>query len=217
MFGFFQLRIAWLLCALLLSVQAQARPMGFKQSWMLMGDLSPDEQMLLLNYAVTAKDAVGVGVQRMRPDDKRFTHDEASVNYTRLLHRWNLPDAQANLWFVGAVGAVRGDDFSGTKTLIAPAVMFDYETTRLYFSAEAKLYRAGNIHHDAVSAKAGFSFYEVNYDETQPWLIVQAKRTQQLSDKTEITPSLRLIHKNIFVDIGVNNSRKAKLSFMYIF
>jgi hypothetical protein len=217
MFRYFQLKLALLLCMLLLTGAAQARPMGFKESWMLMGELSPTEQMLLLNYALTANDAVGVGVQRLRPDDKRFTHDEVSVNYTRLLQRWNLPDAQANLWFVGAVGTLRGDDFNGTKTLIAPAVMMDYETTRLYFSAQAKLYRAGHIKHDVVSAKAGFSFYEANYDETQPWLIVQAMRTQNLSDKTEITPSLRLIRKNIFVDLGVNNSRQAKLSFMYIF
>jgi hypothetical protein len=57
----------------------------------------------------------------------------------------------------------------------------------------------------------------VDYDEVQPWLIVEARRMRGLSDGTEITPMLRLIHKRYFVEFGVNNMRQGRFNFMYIF
>ncbi|HWH85050.1 MAG TPA: hypothetical protein VNU71_22725, partial [Burkholderiaceae bacterium] len=81
----------------------------------------------------------------------------------------------------------------------------------------ARLYRATGLNHDFGSVRAGFSFYAVDYDEVQPWLVLEARRMRGLSDKTEITPMLRLIHNRFFVELGVNNSRQARANFMYIF
>jgi hypothetical protein len=79
------------------------------------------------------------------------------------------------------------------------------------------LYRATGINHDYCAVRAGFSFYETDYDETQPWLIVEARRMRGLSDSTEITPMLRLINKRYFVEVGVNQMKQARFNFMYIF
>ena len=38
-----------------------------------------------------------------------------------------------------------------------------------------------------------------------------------LTDKTEVTPMLRLIHNRYFVELGVNNASQARMNFMYIF
>ena len=38
-----------------------------------------------------------------------------------------------------------------------------------------------------------------------------------LSDETEITPMLRLIHKRFFVELGVNQMKQGRFNFMYIF
>jgi hypothetical protein len=81
----------------------------------------------------------------------------------------------------------------------------------------ARLYRAEGINHDFASARLGFSFYEVDYDEIQPWFVVEARRMRGLSDKTEITPMLRLVHNRYFVEAGVNNSRQLRFNFMYTF
>lgn len=91
----------------------------------------------------------------------------------------------------------------------------DYETTRIYLAATARLYRARGLNHDYASVRAGFSFFEADYDEIQPWLVVEARRMRDLSDKTEITPMLRLVHKRFFFEAGVNNSRQARANFMY--
>ena len=191
--------------------------MGFKGSWMAMGDVSPNWQEVFANYALTPRDALGASTLTMRSDDGTRSRQLVDATYTRLVARWNLPDAQANIWFLGGLGSVAGNDFSGTKSMASPGIQVDYETTRIYASATARLYRADGIHHDYASARLGFSFYEVDYDETQPWLIVEARRMNDLSDKTETTPMLRLIHKRYFVELGVNNSAQGRINFMYIF
>lgn len=203
--------------ALTLSLPAFSGPMGFKDSWMAMGDFSPNWQESFANYALTPRDAIGASTLYMRSDDESKSRQLVDATYTRLVKRWNLPDAQANIWFLGGLGNVTGNDFSGSKAMASPGIQVDYETTRIYVSATTRLYRADGINHDYASARLGFSFYEVDYDEIQPWLIVEARRMNGLSDKTEVTPMLRLIHNRYFVELGVNNSSQARINFMYIF
>ncbi len=203
--------------AMAASACAQAGPMGFKGSAMAMGDFSPNWQEAWVNYAITPRDAFGVGGVAMRSDDKRLTRSFSEVTYTRLLSRINGGHSQANLWLLGGVGRVSGNDFSGSKTMLAPGVSADFETTRFYASATIRLYRAPGINHDFASSRIGFSFYEVDYDEVQPWLVVEARRMRGLSEKTEITPMLRLIHNRYFVEFGVNNMKQGRFNFMYIF
>ncbi|MES2989945.1 MAG: hypothetical protein V4844_00880 [Pseudomonadota bacterium] len=212
------LRAAALVSALALGPGAAvAAPMGFKGSVMAMGDFGPNWRESWANYAFTARDAIGAGGLYMRSDDETRTRTMAELNYTRLLQRWNLEHAQANVWLFAGVGAIRGNDFAGSKFAYAPGVQVDYETTRVYVAATARLYRASGLNHDFGSLRAGFSFYEADYDEIQPWLLVEARRMRGLSDKTEITPMLRFIHNRYFVELGINTDRQARASFMYVF
>jgi hypothetical protein len=196
---------------------ATAAPMGFKDSVMAMGDFGQNWRESWANYAFTTRDAIGAGGLFMRSHDQTKSRTLTEVNYTRLLKRWNLEDAQANVWLFGGVGAIRGNDFAGSKLAWAPGVQVDYETTRIYLAASARLYRASGLNHDFASLRAGFSFYEVDYDEVQPWVVLEARRMRGLSDKTEITPMLRLIHNRYFVELGVNNAKQARANFMYVF
>jgi len=208
----------WLWAALSLATHgAAAAPIGFKDSWMLMTDLGPNWQEAWINHAFTARDAVGAGGVRMKSDDGLRRRTLVEATYTRLLQRWNLPHAQANVWLFAGAGGVRGNDFDGTRFAVAPGLQVDYETTRVYLAATARLYRAKDLNHDFGSVRAGFSFYEVDYDEVQPWLVVEARRMRGLSDKVEITPMLRLIHSRFFVEAGVNNSRQLRANLMYTF
>ncbi len=198
---------------------ATAGPMGFKDSFMAMGDFNNNWRESFINYAITPRDAFGVSATYMRSDDKTKTRTLEELTYTRLLKRWNLPEAQANLWFAGGVGALQGKD-SGqafNKVMITPGVQFDYETTRVYLATNYRFYRANDINHDFVSARAGFSFYESDYDKTQPWFVLEARNMNGLSNKIEVTPMLRLINKRFFIEAGVNNSREPRFNFMYIF
>ena len=195
---------------------AAAAPMGFKDSWMSMGDFGPNWREAFVNYAITPRDALGPSALWMRSDDEARTRELVEIAYTRLVQRWNLPHAQANVWFVGGVGGVRGTGLS-SRAAATPGLQVDYETTRVYFSAFGRLYRARDMNHDFAAVRAGFSFYEVDYDEVQPWIVVEARRMRGLSEKTEVTPMLRLIHNRYFIELGVNNMSQARFNFMYVF
>ncbi|MSP36704.1 MAG: hypothetical protein EXR25_13330 [Limnohabitans sp.] len=201
----------------LASLSALCGPMGFKDSWMAMGDISPNWQEVFVNYAFTARDAAGATALAMRSYNGTKKRQVTEATYTRLARRWNMPEAQANIWFIGGIGNITGNDFSGSKTLASPGVQVDYETTRVYVSASARLYRAEGLNHDFASVRTGFSFYEVDYDQTQPWFILEVRRMRGLTDKTEVTPMLRLIHNRYFVELGLNNASQARMNFMYIF
>jgi hypothetical protein len=203
--------------ALLSAASAHAGPMGFKGSTMAMGDFGPNWREAWANHAFTPRDAVGAGGLTMRSDDKSLRREFLEATYTRLVHRINGEHSQANLWFVGGAGSLRGNDFSGSKTMLAPGISADYETTRFYVSGSVRLYRAPGINHDFASVRTGFSFYEVDYEETQPWLILEARRMRGLSDAIEVTPMLRLVNKRYFVELGVNTMKQARFNFMYIF
>ncbi|HQS37564.1 MAG: hypothetical protein B7Y16_04055 [Methylotenera sp. 24-45-7] len=219
-------KLTLLLPSMLLCLGSQnvsAGPMGFKDAYMVMGDFNNNWREAFINYAVTPRDAFGVSATYMRSDDKTRTRTLEEVTYTKLFHRWNMPHAQANLWLLGGIGALQGEnarigsDDKFDNIMITPGVQFDYETTRVYFQATHRLYRASGINHDYNSVRAGFSFYETDYDKTQPWLIVEARNMNGLSDKVEITPMLRLINKSFFLEAGVNNFAQPRFNFMYLF
>lgn len=217
-----QLRVSLLSAILSIGSQyATAGPMGFDGSIMTMGDFNNNWQEAFANYAVTPRDALGVSATYMRSDDKSKTRTLEEVTYTRLLQRWNLPNAQANFWFVGGIGELQGknaaDDGRFNRAILTPGIQLDYETTRVYFQVTHRLYRADDINHDFTSARAGFSFYESEYDSTQPWLILEARNMNGLSDKVEVTPMLRLINKRFFIEAGINNASQPRFNFMYIF
>jgi hypothetical protein len=201
----------------LVSLTAQSAPMGFKDSWMTMSDFSKTYRELTVNYALTPRDAIGITSVYMQMDNQSKSQLNNELTYTKLIHRWNMPEAQANIWFVGGIGETTGNFFSGTRATLSPGMQVDYETTRLYTSANARIYMADKITSSVVSARMGFSFYEANYDETQPWLIFEARRMSMVSDAYEVTPMLRLIHKRFFVEAGANLQGKPRLSFMYVY
>ena len=210
----------WVIPLIFLSSHLVAAPMGFEGSVMTMGDFNQNWREAGFNYAITSRDALGLTHLEFRSDDHKDKREVDTLNYTRLLSRWNLTDAQSNLWLFMGIGEIRGsvDNQSfDSKFIASPGFQFDYETTRIYFATTHKLYRASNLNHDTTSIRVGFSFYEADYEKTQPWFILETKYTNQISDKIEVIPMLRLINKNIFVEGGVNNSGQPRLNLMYIF
>jgi hypothetical protein len=188
---------------------------------MVMGDMGPNWREVFVNYAITPRDAVGLSQTYMRADDDSRSRDLTELTYTRLLHRWNQPAAQANLWFLGGIGELRRHDREinrySNQAAVSPGIQADYETTRVYFSALHRLYRASDLNHDYSAVRAGFSFFESHYEQTQPWLIVEARTMNGLSERTEITPMLRFINRSYFIEAGANNFGQPRVNFMLIF
>jgi len=198
-----------------ISVVVSAAPMGFKNSWMLMGDFSKTYQDFGLNYATTANDAFGISASAMQTDNSVSKQQNLEAVYTRKLARWNLPEAQANIWFIGGLGSTTGNTFTGSKAMASPGIQVDYETTRFYSMASARVYAAQGATSNITTARLGASFYEADYDEPQPWIVVEARRMTFVSNQYEFTPMVRLIHKRYFVEAGANLSGQLRFNFMY--
>ena len=177
---------------------AFAAPMGFKNSWMLMGDFSKTYQEFGLNYATTANDAFGISASAMQTDSSVSKQQNLEAVYTRKVARWNLPEAQANIWFIGGLGSTTGNAFSGSKAM-----------------ASARVYAAQGATSNITTARLGASFYEADYDEPQPWVVIEARRMTFVSNQYEFTPMVRVIHKRYFVEAGANLSGQLRFNFMY--
>ncbi len=205
--------------SLLLAGQIKAAAlMGFEDSAMFMSEVGRYNQELMLNYSPVVGHAFGVEVMRMSGKNEEAS-TLTGLNYTGLMHRWNMPAAQANLWFMGGFAEAHGL-YSGFA--YTPSVQFDYETTRLFFLAKARLIRAPHMNYDTAAIQAGFSFYEVGFDETQPWFVLEAKTMRNTAPSLQVTPALRLINKNYFVELGVTNpfdqhERTPRLNLMFVF
>jgi len=195
--------------------QVQAAPMGYKNSWMIMGDFSKTYQEFSFNYATTANDAIGFSASAMQTDDYSKRQQTAEVVYTRKVARWNLPNAQANVWFIGGLGSTTGNGFEGSKAMASPGLQVDYETTRFYSMASARVFAAQGATSNITTARLGASFYEVDYDQPQPWIVIEARRMTFISNQYEFTPMLRVIHNRYFVEAGANLSGQLRFNFMY--
>lgn len=141
-----------------LPVLVSAAPMGYKNSWIVMGDFSKTYQEMAINYASTANDAFGVSVSAMQTDNSASKQQNIEAVYTRKLARWNLPSAQANIWFIGGLGSTTGNTFEGSKAMASPGLQVDYETTRFYSMASARVYAAQGATSNITSARLGASF-----------------------------------------------------------
>jgi hypothetical protein len=216
-----------LFCA---AAPARALPMASQGHWMVMGDAESGAHELSANYALTSRDAFGVSRARFQSPahggaSMRSTRDLAALTYTRLLHRWNLPHAQANLWFVAQAGRLEGDGLVGPRTLLSPTLLADWETTRLYAGGGVEAMRAGEWRRQSAHARVGFSLYEVEYEETQPWLLLEVRQDRERiprpgaapheASKTEVMPMVRLIHRRWFLELGARRGT-GHLSFMWV-
>lgn len=192
-----------------------AAPLGYKNSWMAMSDFSKTFQELSANYSTTANDAFGISVSAMQTDNAHMKQQSVEAVYTRKLARWNLPNAQANIWFIGGLGSTTGNMFEGSKATASPGLQADYETTRFYSMASTRVYVTEGTSSNITTFRLGGSFYEVDYDQPQPWIILEARRMTFVSRQYEYTPMLRVIHKRYFVEAGASLSGQLRFNFMY--
>jgi hypothetical protein len=196
--------------------------MGSHESWMVMADTSRSEFDLAANYALTARDALGGLAMAERHDGRSGTRFVAGT-YTRLVQRWNAAHSQSNVWLVLAPGAVQAHPGQAWRPAASLSLMADYETTRVYLGGGWKARRDWGADRATSSrdtwVRAGGSFYTAEYDEVQPWLIVETRRevgTGAAAMQTT-TPMLRLIYRLWFVEAGVRTGdgpRSAVFNFM---
>jgi hypothetical protein len=194
--------------------------MGFKDAVMVMGEASSANKDWMVNYSFTSKDALGASYHLWKGDGKtpgmRVAH--TGLSYTRLVKRWNSEGSQANVWFGVDIGNTTDAlSFSGSKFGAMPSVQLDWETTRLDALGYASTLKiSGGPQYPTYKMQAGFSFFEAEYDEWQPWFVVEVKHMPGMYAKPEVTPFLRVISKSLYIELGANLQGKPRVGLMKV-
>ena len=198
---------------------AQAMPVAFTDSFMAMADLSEDAQEAAVSYSFKRGWAVQAGVlswERKHLGQHTQRREIVDVHLNKRAWRLNTPGSQANWYVQAGLGSGRASEVGGTSTVYQVGTQLDWETTRLYAAYEGHRYYAREFNHTSHALVAGFSLYEVDYDQLQPWLVAEAKRVTKWKPHTEYSFMARFIYRTLFLEIGANTDGKPRATFMYI-
>ena len=203
--------------ALLAPSLAIAHPVTFPANLMVMGEVDRNWQDFNAWYTFAPKHAAGPGYMSFKSDDGTRKREIPNAHYNFRAARWNWRDAQANVYLQAGVGAASGNDFAGTHTVFLPGLQVDYETRRIYTAYRWHGISGGPVQHNFNNVQAGFAFYAGEYDEWSPWFILDLRKMSNLGMDTEVTPTLRLIHKTLFLEAGAVDGKRLRLNLMYNF
>ncbi len=201
------------------SVQVLAHPTSFEGGFAAMSELSPDTQEI--SFVYSPKYWMGLGVITMRSPGK-FKLLTSHIGW--LAKRWNLPEAQGNLYFLGGLGygeknAKNRSPIGLKGALYRIGVQADFETRRIYtFMRYIRhhLFKDNHRLSDHFSLALGVAPYLGEFDEINSWLILKLVAKSQFQN-VAIVPVLRFFYKNFLWEIGQNLSGGAHLNFMIRF
>lgn len=120
----------------LISDPVYALPMSYAGSTMVMVDIDPHWSTLSITKALDRSNGIGASVQYIPSMQGDNSHSSTSsgegshamqgnetfilVDATRLVHRWNMPNAQANLWLFAGIGVYGASGISELVTVPNP-------------------------------------------------------------------------------------------------
>jgi hypothetical protein len=201
--------------ALLTAPPALAHPVTFPKNMMVMGEADRNFQDTNAWYTFTTNQAAGPGYMGFRAEDGSRKREIPNLHYNWRAARWNWADAQANVYLQAGIGSATGNDFSGRQTVFMPGFQADYETRWIYTAARWHGIQGGPVKHSFGNLQAGFAFHAGEYDEWSPWFILDVRKMSNLGMDTEITPTLRLVHKSLFLEAGAVDGKRPRLNVMF--
>jgi hypothetical protein len=149
-------------------------------------------------------------------DDRSRDITYARLNY--LVKRWNLEEAQANIFGWGSLGGATTGDDNGSQVAWNAGVQLDYETRLIYGSLKSDYYSAPDFSHRIDTLQLGVAPYAHDYTTLATWFVVQARRyTGGIHDGTEVALLLRLFKRGAWIEAGPTTDGKLQAMFMFNF
>ncbi|MBS0583983.1 MAG: hypothetical protein JSS42_12865 [Proteobacteria bacterium] len=162
--------------------------------------------------------SLGGGWLRTDSDIDGGTRDIRYLRANYLVHRWNLDDAQANVFVWGGFGSATGKRFRGDVLDRNAGFQVDYETRRLYFALMSDLHESNRYSQRIDSLQLGFAPYAHDYRDLATWFVVQARDySGGLHRGIEWTALVRLFKGGAWVEAGVTAEGKPQLMAMFNF
>jgi hypothetical protein len=200
-------------------VATSAKPIAFTDGYTVMAEYGAGTMTeAQFFYAPRYDFSVGGGHVEL---DSDVTPATRRINYGRLnylVHRWNLDDAQANLFAWGGLGTATGNTFAGTLLAENSGAQADYETRRVYASLKTDWQRSSAFSHRIDTLQVGLAPYKHEYGGLATWVLVQARQyTGDLHRGTESALLLRLFKGGAWIEAGVTDAHKLQAMAMFNF
>ena len=194
-----------------------AHPVMYPGNVMPMAEISQKMQDVNAVWTFAPNRAVSAGYMGIESDSGNRERRITNLHYNHRIARWNMPEAQANIYLQAGIGSATGSDFSGRKLTAMPGLQADYETRHLYFAYRWHGLYSGAFSQAYNNVQAGFAMHAAEYNEISSWAILDVRRMSNFDSRTEITPTLRLIRKNTFFEFGVSTRGDPRLNVMVNF
>lgn len=193
----------------------EAHPVSYKGATQLWGNYNDSIQMSSLFHSFESDWALGV--HHMRLDGNGVDRTIAGFRYHRLLKRWNLEDAQANLY--AGIGGGLGYDDPTEDWRPAGLGLFraDWETRRLLAIYQMGLSVTDDYTHVFNSANFGIAPYIAGYEDLNTWLVVELRYLSEFHEKLQVIPKVRFFKDNVFFEAGASTDGQLQLNFMVHF
>src|SRR3984957_20289690 len=209
----------WLCILVAAAAPAMAKPIAFADGTTVMAEYGAGTmQELQIFYAPRFDYSVGGGHVDFTSDVDGHTEH---INYLRLnwlAHRWNLDDAQANVFVWGGAGSVTGNRFEGTRVAGNAGLQVDYETRRIYASLKSDLQRSSLFSDRIDTLQLGLAPYKHDYGGIATWFVFQARHyTGELHSGIETAALLRFFKGGAWIEAGVTNAGKVQAMAMFNF
>ncbi len=196
----------------------QAHPTSYENGYSLMTELHPEVQEISMIYS--PKYWLGAGVVTMRMPD-RFELVTSQLGW--LVNRWNLPEAQGNLYLLGGIGHGKLEPRPAQNQLdgliYRYGVQTDFETRRIYTFVryiEHRFIDNNQVLNNQLSAAVGFAPYLGDYDGLNSWVIFKIVSYNEFRGFMYI-PMLRFFYKNFLWEVGQDFKGNSQLNFMVRF
>ena len=206
-------------CALAGSMSVMAKPIAFAGGSTLMAEYGAGTmEELQFFYAPRYDFSFGGGYLELTSDETTKTRSISYVRLNYLVHRWNLDDAQANIYIWGGLGNATGNTFAGSAFTQNAGVQADYETRRVYASFKTDLQRSSDFSHRIDTLQLGLAPYRHEYGSVATWFLVQAREyTGGIHRGTETAVLVRLFKGGVWVEAGITNAGKLQAMAMFNF
>lgn len=201
------MRVVVLIVAVVLAGAAQARPTTYSGGTMGMVMHDGMERSVSVFHSPTYRDAIGVRVDRLDEDDS-WMH---TLNYNRLLKRWNGEKSQGNLYLLSGVGMAEKNDSESAVGWAGGAI--DWEDRRYFVSYENRFIASGLIEESFMQrARVGIAPVQVPYEDPQPWLMLQVDHRPANDAELVVTPLLRVFTSQVLGEIGYSSEGDVMLN-----
>lgn len=198
---------------------AQAKPIAFSQGTTVMAEYGAGTMIeAQVFYAPKYFYSLGGGYLQLESD---IDHRRREITYARanyLVKRWNMSDAQANVFVWGGAGQAYVSDLDEHQLAGNAGAQIDYETRRIYASLKTDLHAADAFTNRIDTLQLGVAPYKHDFDTLATWFVVQGRQfTGGIHDGTEWALLLRLFKKGAWIEAGVTDGGKLQAMAMVNF